>query len=515
MPIQPGLALQLKGAELPDPMAQFAQATQIQNALQQQRMGEMQIQNAMREQQRKQRFESTVAGFQPGMGIDERVRALQQQGLTNEAMQFAKTERELEKQRLDAETAHLTKIKTVAELTGRFLTGVKADPSTYPAVRQQIIARGLATDDELPKQYDPAFVDRVLKGSLSVKDQAEIDLRSREVGARETSAGAAASQAATAAAKLPLEERRTVATETTAKIAADRAAFEQANPGFTTLETDQGVFKVNKRTGAAEPLIVDGTQLQTPAKGSRPQLLMLQDELRQLETKGEGDTERAQQIRDQIRASTSKGAVELSPKDVQAREAKYPQATLALRTFDEKTDELISDLKTLRNHPGLSGITGLIAGRTPAVTGDARNAKAILDKILARGGFQELQNLRNASPTGGALGQVSNTENQFLRQAFGTLDPVQDTKDFKRGVDQVIRELEGSKSRVRDAYDLTYEYRAGKEAATQGPRSTTRRGAAPSGEPNAPAEVKSDADYDKLPSGATFRGPDGVLRRKP
>ena len=47
MPIQPGLALQLKGAELPDPMAQFAQATQIQNALQQQRMGETQIQNAI------------------------------------------------------------------------------------------------------------------------------------------------------------------------------------------------------------------------------------------------------------------------------------------------------------------------------------------------------------------------------------------------------------------------------------------------------------------------------------
>jgi hypothetical protein len=400
-------------------------------------------------------------------------------------MQFAKTERELEEQKVKSETARLTQIKTAAELTGRFFTSVKDDPSTYPAVRQQIISRGLASADELPEQYDPAFVDRVLKGSLSVKDQAEIDLRSREVSAREISAGAAASQAQTATER----ERRE----------ADKAAFEQANPGFTTLETDQGVFKVNKRTGAAEPLIVDGKQLQTSAKGSRPQLLMLQDELRQLETKGEGDTERARQIRDQIRASTSKGAVELSPKDVQAREAKYPQATLALRTFDEKTDELISDLKTLRNHPGLSGITGLIAGRTPAVTGDARNAKAILDKILARGGFQELQNLRNASPTGGALGQVSNTENQFLRQAFGTLDPVQDTKDFKRGVDQVIRELEGSKSRVRDAYDLTYEYRAGREAAPQGPRSFIPRGKA--GESVPAFNTVQEAEAANLPKG--------------
>ena len=69
MPIQPGLALQLKGAELPDPMAQFAQATQIQNALQQQRMGEMQIQNAMREQQQQENDLISQAALQ-GIGLD-------------------------------------------------------------------------------------------------------------------------------------------------------------------------------------------------------------------------------------------------------------------------------------------------------------------------------------------------------------------------------------------------------------------------------------------------------------
>jgi hypothetical protein len=336
--------------------------------------------------------------------------------------------------------------------------------------RRQAIQRGYGTEQDIPEAYDPAVVDRVLNGSMSVMDFVKNELDRRKTAATEATAQAAGERARAAASQ--------------ATTAADRAAFERTNAGRD--------------------------------KGARPQLLMLQDALADLEAAGQGDTERAQQIRDQIRASTSKGAVELSPKDVQAREAKYPQATLALRTFDEKTDELISDLQTLKNHPGLSGITGLIAGRTPAVTGDARNAKAILDKILARGGFQELQNLRNASPTGGALGQVSNTENQFLRQAFGTLDPVQDTKDFKRGVDQVIRELEGSKSRVRDAYDLTYEYRAGQAPAAPGEsRSATRRGTALGAESGAPAQVKSDADYDKLPSGTMFKGPDGVLRRKP
>jgi hypothetical protein len=469
MPIQPGLALQVKGLELPDPLAMQAQATQIQNALQQQRMGEMQIQNALREQQRTQELRGIMSGFAPDAPAADVAGRLQKGGFFQEAGQTLQQAALRDKAAREAQTARFTELKTKAELAGRIFSGV-SDQGSYTAARTRAIQQNLATADEIPEAYDKAAVDRIVRNAIDVPKALELEYKGRQTAAQEAQASAAGTRAQAAVSQ--------------AATAADKAAFERTNAGRD--------------------------------KGARPQLLMLQDALADLEAAGQGDTERAQQIRNQIRASTSKGAVELSPKDVQAREAKYPQATLALRTFDEKTDELISDLQTLKNHPGLSGITGLIAGRTPAVTGDARNAKAILDKILARGGFQELQNLRNASPTGGALGQVSNTENQFLRQAFGTLDPVQDTKDFKRGVDQVIRELEGSKSRVRDAYDLTYEYRAGQAPAAPGEsRSATRRGTALGAESGAPAQVKSDADYDKLPSGTMFKGPDGVLRRKP
>jgi hypothetical protein len=469
MPIQPGLALQVKGLELPDPLAMQAQATQIQNALQQQRMGEMQIQNALREQQRTQELRGIMSGFAPDAPAADVAGRLQKGGFFQEAGQTLQQAALRDKAAREAQTARFTELKTKAELAGRIFSGV-SDQGSYTAARTRAIQQNLATADEIPEAYDKAAVDRIVRNAIDVPKALELEYKGRQTAAQEATAKATGTRAQAAVSQ--------------AATAADKAAFERTNAGRD--------------------------------KGARPQLLMLQDALADLEAAGQGDTERAQQIRNQIRASTSKGAVELSPKDVQAREAKYPQATLALRTFDEKTDELISDLQTLKNHPGLSGITGLIAGRTPAVTGDARNAKAILDKILARGGFQELQNLRNASPTGGALGQVSNTENQFLRQAFGTLDPVQDTKDFKRGVDQVIRELEGSKSRVRDAYDLTYEYRAGQAPAAPGEsRSATRRGTALGAESGAPAQVKSDADYDKLPSGTMFKGPDGVLRRKP
>jgi hypothetical protein len=151
----------------------------------------------------------------------------------------------------------------------------------------------------------------------------------------------------------------------------------------------------------------------------------------------------------------------LSPKEMQQREAKFPQATQAVNTFEAKTTELEKDLIALRDHPGLASITGIAAGRAPGITKDGRAAQVIYDRILARGGFKELQDMRAASPTGGALGNVSNQEGQFLRQAFSGIDRVQDKSDVQKAIDQTITDLQGSKSRVREAYDMTYDYKGG------------------------------------------------------
>jgi hypothetical protein len=149
----------------------------------------------------------------------------------------------------------------------------------------------------------------------------------------------------------------------------------------------------------------------------------------------------------------------LAPKEIQAREAKYPAATSAVKSFDSNAEKLAADLEKLSTHPGLSGISGLIYGRTPAITKDARAAQALYDSILARGGFQELQNMRAASPTGGALGNVSNQEGQYLRDAFGALNRTQDTADLSRALRETASATRSSKQRVREAYDMTYDYK--------------------------------------------------------
>ena len=149
----------------------------------------------------------------------------------------------------------------------------------------------------------------------------------------------------------------------------------------------------------------------------------------------------------------------LSPKEIQARESKFPQATQAVKTFEAKTSELEKDLLALKDHPGLSSITGIAAGRVPGVTSQGRAAEALFNKITARGGFKELQDMRAASPTGGALGNVSNQEGQQLRSAFAAIDRTQDAADVKKAIDTALADLRASKGRVREAYNMTYDYK--------------------------------------------------------
>jgi hypothetical protein len=164
----------------------------------------------------------------------------------------------------------------------------------------------------------------------------------------------------------------------------------------------------------------------------------------------------------QLAASLKEGANAelLTPKEKQKREAAYPQATSAINSFETKADSFVKDIEKLRDSPGLSEITGFAAGRLPGVTANGRAAQALYDKIVAKGGFQALQDLRDASKTGGALGNVSNQEGKQLTASFAAIDRRQDAKDVKAALDQAIGDIQGSKTRIKEAYDMTYSYKA-------------------------------------------------------
>jgi hypothetical protein len=133
-----------------------------------------------------------------------------------------------------------------------------------------------------------------------------------------------------------------------------------------------------------------------------------------------------------------------------------PKVEAAYRSFTNDIDKQIRDLEELREHPGLAGITGGIEGRLPSVFPKATGAQAILKTINARAGFNTLQEMRNNSPTGGALGNVSDAEGKRLIDAAASLDQTQSLADFQRSIDKYISDLKFSRNNITQAFEDTY-----------------------------------------------------------
>jgi spore germination cell wall hydrolase CwlJ-like protein len=82
--------------------------------------------------------------------------------------------------------------------------------------------------------------------------------------------------------------------------------------------------------------------------------------------------------------------------------------------------------------------TGAVGGILSNVGGTAaRNVRALVDTVKANAGFAELQKMRNNSPTGGALGNVSEREIAYLQATIGNLEQSQDDKQLKDNLRRV------------------------------------------------------------------------------
>jgi len=161
----------------------------------------------------------------------------------------------------------------------------------------------------------------------------------------------------------------------------------------------------------------------------------------------------------------------LDAKTLATREAAYPKVTSALNAFDAKTVKFERDINELiDNKKGLDEITGFLAGRTDlsAMSDAGRRALALFNTITAKGGFSELQDMRNASPTGGALGNVSNQEGKQLIDSFGALSRTQSGNDLRKSLNTALSDLQNLRQRMKEAYDLTYEYKVGRAPSSGG-----------------------------------------------
>jgi hypothetical protein len=126
----------------------------------------------------------------------------------------------------------------------------------------------------------------------------------------------------------------------------------------------------------------------------------------------------------------------------QAQEQAEQQEELTGRAANVVFEDIDRLTNLVEEDPVLNpvlGVSGVIASRIPG--SNRVNAESLAETIRANVGFDRLQQMREASPTGGALGQVSNQELNTLQAVLGNLS-------FSQSQDQLLRNLD----RLKEIY---------------------------------------------------------------
>lgn len=417
MPINPSIALGVKPMELPDPLAAYSKLATIQQGQTQNQLYQMQMEKLRREQTALNMLNEAY-----GKSVDPTTGAVDQNMLAQNLAQmgqgaqipgalesFAKlAEQQAKRQKAELDVA------TTRMSQARDALTVVTTPGQYAQWRVNTISQLPGLANMIPLDYTPDTVRRLM-------------------------AGAEKWLAETAPAK-PTQPLAPSITE----------IQDPTNP-LQTLRIDARDYKGG---GLGSPGVIGISVPKAPPAPRTPVAVVGPD--------GKPVLVSPEEAIGKTPAAAMEG---LTPKEKQKREAAYPKSTSALKTTEQDIDQMVKDIQTLLTDPGLNSITGLVYGRTPSVTREGRRAQALYDKIIAKGGFQMLSNMRAASPTGGALGNVSDREGVQLRAAFAALDRTQDAADVKQVLTDLITQLGATKTNLREAYDLTYEYRTGGGAA--------------------------------------------------
>lgn len=216
--------------------------------------------------------------------------------------------------------------------------------------------------------------------------------------------------------------------------------------------------------------------------------------------------------------SRSMRAIPGSPADTKAAEAqdkKNKSKEVMSRSGGVVVQDVDRALKLIGENPWTT--TGIIGSQAKKIPGTvAHDVDNLMTTIRANATFDNLQQMRDSSPTGGALGSVSDNENKLLGAAFGALEQSQSQEQLEANLKRVrkiyldIIHGEGNWSdEGEQPQGLTPMTDAAQQAAPQ--EQVAQQSQLQQNIPN----ISTDDEYDSLPSGAQFIDPDGNMRRKP
>ena len=395
MPLNPNIALQVKGLEVPNPLAQMAQVTQIQGAMQQQKIAGMQIEQL--EQDRREMLELQQKLAQMGQNPDLRV-------VAQTLMRSPKT--------LQLGTQMLEKLKEQEGYAALLKRGEPAAAAAMPGAAPA--AAGMAPTGAGVNALAPPAAAAPVNALLGR------GLRSPDVIRREMLEVAQYSNVPQAKAHLKVLE-----TELAEAVKAP------------ALHNVPGVGAVDPRTGQVKV-----------REGTKP------DEFeRLLATLSPEEQTRLRKERAQKMATHPPVAGELTAAQLQKLKADAAKAnTEATATIDTVAD-LKKAINDLRTSPGLAAATGYTGVYLPSFTeGEAAQAEvrlnALKGKITAFG--------KAAAAQSGAIGSIANQEWKILSDQVAAIDPVKGKKPLLEQLANLEQQLDRTVTRVEAAYKDLY-----------------------------------------------------------
>ena len=169
-----------------------------------------------------------------------------------------------------------------------------------------------------------------------------------------------------------------------------------------------------------------------------------------------GETFRGPTTEDETRAKES-GKLKAE------RQAAFPKRRAALEKINVATDRLIDDIDSAIGQVNAStaGPGGAVLGVFPGTS--ARDLQANLDTIVANVGFEALNAMREASKTGGALGNVTEKELDFLQATLASLKTGQSPSQLIANLKKARKRIAENSGAAQRAFESEYGGSDGKE----------------------------------------------------
>jgi len=156
-----------------------------------------------------------------------------------------------------------------------------------------------------------------------------------------------------------------------------------------------------------------------------------------------------------INKAIAEGAVEATPSA--ATKPPPGKTTAAYEYALNGLDAMERDAQALIDHAGLwwgSGFGGETLSEVPG--SPAADFAAALEPLKAHTAFGGLQEMRNASPTGGALGQVAVKELELLQNNIASLSQKQSPEQMRASLQKIVEHARNAKRRLMGAFDKDF-----------------------------------------------------------